>query len=119
MSYATLWTAARQASLSITNSQSLLKVMCIELVMPPNHLTLCRPLLLMPSILPSIRLFSSSLHQVAKVLSVLSKEPIVLRYDLKDFIPKFKSLPYYFHTYSLGNTLLQYSCLENPMDGGA
>ena len=110
---------ACQASLSITNSWSLLKLMSIELLMPSNHLTLCRPLLLLPSILPSIRVFSSSLHQMAKVLSMLSKEPVVLRYNLKDSIPKFKCLPYYFHTCSLGNTLLQYSCLENPMDGGA
>ena len=48
-----------QASLSITNSQSLLKLMCIESVMPSNHLILCRPLLLLPSILPSIRVFSN------------------------------------------------------------
>ena len=47
------WTAAHQASLSITNSQSLLKLMSIELVMPSNHLILCRPLLLLPSIFPS------------------------------------------------------------------
>ena len=53
------WTAAHQASLSITNSQSLLKLMSIELVMPSNHLTLCRPLLLPPSIFPSIRVFSN------------------------------------------------------------
>ena len=52
------WTAARQASLSITNSQSLLKLLSIELVMPSNQLTLCRPLLL-PSIFPRIRLFSN------------------------------------------------------------
>ena len=52
------WTAARQASLSITNSHSLLKLMSIELVMPSNHLILCRPLLLPPSIFPSIRVFS-------------------------------------------------------------
>ena len=52
----TPWTAARQASLSITNSQSLLKLMSIESVMPSNHLSLCRPLLfLLPSVLPSIR----------------------------------------------------------------
>ena len=51
--------AACQASLYITNSQSLLKLMCIELVMPSNHLTLCRPLLLPPSIFPSIRVFSN------------------------------------------------------------
>ena len=53
------WIAARQASLSITNSQSPPKPMCIELVMPSSHLILCRPLLLLPSILPSIRVFSN------------------------------------------------------------
>ena len=52
------WTAVCQASLSITNSWSLLKLMCIESVMPSNHFTLCLPLLL-PSIFPSIRVFSS------------------------------------------------------------
>ena len=55
------WTAARQASLSITNSWSLLKLMSIESVMPSNHLILCRPLLLPPSILPNFRVFSSEL----------------------------------------------------------
>ena len=55
----TPWTAARQASLSITNSQSLLKLMSIESVMPSNHLISCHPLLLLPSIFPSIRVFSS------------------------------------------------------------
>ena len=54
-------TAARQASLSITNSRSLLKLMSIELVMPSNHLILCCPLLLLPSIFPSIRVFSNEL----------------------------------------------------------
>ena len=57
--FATLWTAACQASLSITNSQSLLKLMSIESMMPSNHLILCHPLLLPPSIFPSIRVFSS------------------------------------------------------------
>ena len=57
--FATLWTAACQASLSITNSWSLLKLMSIELVMPSSHLILCHPLLLMLSIFPSIRVFSS------------------------------------------------------------
>ena len=69
--YATPWTAAHQASLSITNSRSLLKLMSITSVMPSNHLILCRPLLLQPSIFPSVRVFSnwvSSLNQVAKVL---------------------------------------------------
>ena len=55
----TPWTAACQAFLSITNSQSLLKLTFIESVMPSNHLFLCRPLLLLPSIFPSIRVFSS------------------------------------------------------------
>ena len=53
------WTAARQASLSITNPWSLLKLMSIELVMPSNHLILCHPLFLLPSIFPSIRIFSN------------------------------------------------------------
>ena len=56
---ATLWIAARQASLSITNSQSLPKLVSIELVMPSSHLILCCPLLLLPSIFPSITVFSS------------------------------------------------------------
>ena len=62
--FATPWAAAHQASLSCTNSQSLLKLMSIESVMPSNHLILCRSLLLLPSIFPSIRLFSdeSILH---------------------------------------------------------
>ena len=58
-SFVTPWTAARQASLSITNSWSLLKLMSIDSVMPSNHLILCRPLLLLPSIFPSIRVFSN------------------------------------------------------------
>ena len=57
--FVTPWTAARQASLFITNSQSLLKLMSIELVMPSNHLILCHPLLLLPSIFSSFRVFSS------------------------------------------------------------
>ena len=55
--FATPWTAARQDSLSITTSQSLLKLMSIESVMPSNHLIFCHPLLLPPSIFPSIRVF--------------------------------------------------------------
>ena len=57
--FATPWTAAHQASLSISNSQTLLKLMSIELVMPSNHLILCYPILLLPSIFPSIRVFSN------------------------------------------------------------
>ena len=57
--FATPWTAARQVSLPITNSWSLLTLMCIESVMPSNYLILCHPLLLLPSIFPSIRVFSN------------------------------------------------------------
>ena len=65
----TPWTAAHQAYLSITNSWSLLRLTSIESVMPSSHLILCRPLLLLPSIFPSIKVFSSesSSHQVARV----------------------------------------------------
>ena len=70
--FLTPWTTAHEASLSITNSQSLLKVISIKPVMPSNHLILCHPLLLSPSIFPSIRVFSGELapHQVAKVLEL-------------------------------------------------
>ena len=59
--FATPWTAAHQASLFIIISRSLLKLMSIKLVTPSNHLILCRPLLLLPSLFPSIRVFSSEL----------------------------------------------------------
>ena len=71
--FATPWTAAHQASLSFPISQSLLEFMSVELVLPSNHLILCHPLLLLPSIFPSIRIFSnevSSSNQVAKVLEL-------------------------------------------------
>ena len=57
--FATPWTAARQASLSINNPRSWLRLMSVESVMPSNHQTLCRPLLLLPSTLPNIRVFSN------------------------------------------------------------
>ena len=68
--FATPWIIARQASLSVTNSQSSLRLMSIESVMLSNHLILCRPLLLLPPIPPSISLFRwvNSSHEVAKVL---------------------------------------------------
>ena len=59
--FAIPWTTAHQASLSIANSQSLLKLMSIESVMPSNHLILCHPLLLLPSVFPIIRVFSNEL----------------------------------------------------------
>ena len=62
--FAIPWTAACQASLSFTNSRSLLKLMSIESVMPSNHLVLCRPLLLLPSVFPSIRVFSNQVLHV-------------------------------------------------------
>ena len=67
--FATPWIAARQASLSITNSQSSLRLTSTESVMPSSHLLLCCPLLLLPPIPPSIRVFSNELtsHKVAKV----------------------------------------------------
>ena len=58
--FATPWTAERQTSLSITSSWSILKLISIELVMPSNHFILCHPLLLLPSIFPSIRVFSDT-----------------------------------------------------------
>ena len=71
--FETPWTAAYQASLSFTISWSLLKLMSIESMMPFNHLILCHPLLLLPSVFPSIRVFFqwvSSLHQMARVLEL-------------------------------------------------
>ena len=59
--FVTTWTEASQASLSITNSQSLLKLMSVESMMPSNHLIICHPFLLPPSIFPSIRVFSNEL----------------------------------------------------------
>ena len=71
--FATPWTAAHQASLSITDSRSLFKLMSIDSVMPSNHLILCHPLLLLTSVFPSIRVlfqWVGSLHQVAKALEL-------------------------------------------------
>ena len=81
------WTAACQASLSITNSQSLLKFMSIKSVMPSKHLIFCHPLLLLPSIFPSIRVFSnefSSSHQAAKVTGASAS---VLPVNIQDWFP--------------------------------
>ena len=72
MSLATPWTAGHQVSLSITNSWSLLKLMSIQSVMPSNHLILCHPLLLLPSIFPSIRVFSNELASRIRCLKYCS-----------------------------------------------
>ena len=82
----TPWTEARQTFLSITNSQNLLKLMYIESVMPSNDLILCHPLLLLPSIFPRIRVFSSwvsSLHQVAQALEFQLQYPM----NIQDWFP--------------------------------
>ena len=85
--FATPWTAARQASLSITNSQSLLKLMSIESVMPSNHLILCRPFLLLPPIPPSIRVFSSQLFTWDGQSIGVSASASVLPMNTQDWSP--------------------------------
>ena len=86
--FATQWIAARQASLSITNSQSLPKPMSIESVMPSSHLILCHPLLLLPPILPRIRVFSneSTLHMRWPNIGV-SASTSVLPINIQDWFP--------------------------------
>ena len=86
--FVTPWTAAWHASLFITNSQSLLKLMSIESVMPYNHLILCCPPFLLPSIFPSIRVFSnmSVLCQTGKS-TVVSASASVLPMDIQDWSP--------------------------------
>ena len=83
--FATSWTAAYQASLSITNSRSSLKLMSIESVMPSNHLMLCRPLLLPPSIIPSIRCFQMSQFSTSGGQSIgVSASASVLSMNIQD-----------------------------------
>ena len=85
---ATPWTAAQQASLSITNFQNLLKLMSIELVMPSNHLILCCPLLLLPSIFPSIRVFSNESILCIRWPSIgVSASASVLPMNIQDWFP--------------------------------
>ena len=88
--FETPWTAAHQASLSNTNSRSLLKLTSIESVMPSNHLILCCPLLLPPSIFPSIRVFSneSVLCQSLGGQSIgVSASALVLAMNIQDWFP--------------------------------
>ena len=96
--FAIPWTTARQASLFITNSQSLLKLMSIESVMPSNHFILCRPLLLPPAIFPSIRVFSS-----ASVLHI--RWPKCLEFQLQ-----YQSFQWIFRTDFLSGGLVQSPC---------
>ena len=85
--YATPWTAARHASLPITNSWNLLKLISLESVMPSNHLILCRPLLLLPSIFPSIRVFSneSVLHVIYRLQFILTILPFMILEVISSF----------------------------------
>ena len=85
---ATPWTAARQASLSITNSWSLLKLISIESVMPSNHLILCRPLLLPPSIFPSVSIFANeSVLHIRWPGTEVSASASVLTMNIQDWYP--------------------------------
>ena len=86
--FVTPWIAARQASLSITNSQSLPKLMSIELVMPSNHLILCRPLLLLPSIFPSSGSFPmSQFFASGSQRNRVSVSASVLPMNIQDWFP--------------------------------
>ena len=86
--FVTPWTAAYQASLSITNSQSLLKLMSIESVMPFNHLIFCHPLLLPPSIFPSIRVFSNESILCIRWPSIgVSASASVIPMNIQDWFP--------------------------------
>ena len=85
---ATPWNAACQASLSITHSRSLLKLMSIGSVMPSNHLILCHPLLLLPSIFPSIRVFSNELALHIRSPNIgASASASVLPMNIQDWFP--------------------------------
>ena len=85
--FATPWTAACQASLSITNSQSLLKLISVESVMPSSHLILSRPLLLLPSIFPSIRVFSNEFFTSGGQSIGVSASASVLPMYIQDWVP--------------------------------
>ena len=86
--FATPWTAACQTSLSITNSRNLLKLMSIQLVMPSNHLILCRPLLLLPSIFPASGSFPMSWHFASGGQSIgVSASASVHPVNIQDWFP--------------------------------
>ena len=119
--FATPWTAACEASLSITNSRSLLKIMSIESVMPSNHLILCCPpalnlLLLLPSIFPSIRVFQ--MNQFLASDTGVSALPSVLPMNMQDWLPlgwtgwislQSKGLSHLLQHHSLKASILQHS----------
>ena len=116
------WTAERQASLSITKSQSLLKLMSTESVMPSNHLILCSPFLLLPSIFPSIRVFSSELALCIRwprywnfsfsISSYEYSELISFRIDWFDFLAVQGTLKSLLQHHSLKASILQKKALN-------
>ena len=127
--FATPWIAARQASLSITNSGSSLRLMSIESVMPSSHLILCHPLLLLPPIPPSIRLGRCCLLPFKWITRRINKN-LEVKILIKQFrLPTGMNSVLWLQALFTPNcsrkggegngTPLQYSCLENPMDGGA
>ena len=85
--FATPWTAGHKDSLSSTISQSLLNLTSVESVMPSNHLVLCRPLLLLPSVFPSIRVFSSQLFASGGQSIGLAAPASVLPMNIQDWFP--------------------------------
>ena len=121
----TPWNASHQASLSITNTQSLLKFMSIESVMPSNHLILCHPLLLLPLVFPSIRVWRRQWHPTPVPLpgkshgwrSLVGCRP----WGCKEWDTT-ERLHFHFPLPCIGegnDNPLQCSCLENPRDGVA
>ena len=116
--FATPWTAAHQASLSITNSQSLPKLMSIESVMPFNHLILCCPLLLPPSIFPSIRVFSNEsvlcirwpkYWSFSFNISPSNEHPVIFRMDWVDLLAGQETLKSLLQHHSSKASILQCS----------
>ena len=133
--FATAWTAARQASLSITISQSLLKLMSVESMMPSSHLILYRPLLPLPSIFPSIRVFSKEMALCIRwpeywnfsfSISPSSEYSGLISFRM-DWLLMYVSMYLFYLHFSPSSKCvgegnahpLQCSCLENPRDGGA
>ena len=127
--FVTPWTAAHQASLSITNSQSLLKLMSIESVMPFNHLIFCHPLLLPPSIVPSIRVFSNESVLCIRWPKYWSfsfsispsneySGPISFRVDCFDLLAVQEALKSLLQHHSSKASILQHSTLRDSTLGG-
>ena len=107
--FATPWTAACQASLSISNTQSLPKLMSIESMMPSNHLILCRPLFLLPSIFPNIRVFSSESALCIRWpdLMLMIFFPAILIPAYASSSPAFLMM---YSAYKLNKQVTKYSC---------